>query len=195
VPLSILTTDPLGHVSIDRTAILEEREKHIALDTSTTFKLNAGTVGVCGYLIFTHVYVYNYHLDRVLYSPERLAKIAAEASKENSIFTLDDRMGILYDTMALSKAGLAKLSDTLTVIDLWSAEKECKLTLSLVSLQDLKAATDLVLSSISDTLGSLVSTFSESLGTIEVLRAFIRVRNLAFSWSQRLILCSPCSFR
>jgi aminopeptidase 2 len=62
-----------------------------------------------------------------LYTPERLAKIAAEASKENSIFSLDDRMGVLYDVMSLSKAGLAKLSDTLTVIDIWSNEKECKL--------------------------------------------------------------------
>ncbi|KAF7338457.1 Aminopeptidase [Mycena venus] len=111
VPLSILTTNSNGQVNIDKSAILEEREKDIALDTSSTFKLNAGTVGVY----------------RVLYTPERLAKIAAEASKENSVFTLDDRMGILYDVNALSKAGLAKLSDTLTVIDIWSNEKECKL--------------------------------------------------------------------
>ncbi|KAJ6546483.1 leucyl aminopeptidase [Mycena vulgaris] len=137
VPLSILTADPNGHVNIDRTAILEEREKDIALDTNRTFKLNAGTVGVY----------------RVLYTPERLAKIAAEASKENSIFTLDDRMGILYDVMALSKAGLANLSDTLTVIDLWSNETECN---------------------VADTVGSLVFTFSDSPKTVEILRSFIR---------------------
>ncbi|KAJ6547370.1 hypothetical protein B0H19DRAFT_1237927 [Mycena capillaripes] len=140
VPLSILTADSDGKANIDKTAILEEREKDIALDTSGIFKLNAGTVGVY----------------RVSYTPERLAKIAAEASKENSIFSLDDRMGILYDVMALSKAGLAKLSDTLTVIDLWSNEKEF-----------------LVWSSVADTLSSLEDTFS-GLENIEVLRAFIR---------------------
>ncbi|KAJ7470561.1 leucyl aminopeptidase [Mycena latifolia] len=156
VPLSILIANSNGEVRIDRTAILEEREKDIALDTSGTFKLNAGTVGVY----------------RVLYTPERLAKIAAEASKENSIFTLDDRMGILYDVMALSKAGLCKVSDTLTVIDIWSNEKEY-----------------LVWSSVSDTLGSLVTTFSASLKAIDILRAFIRslfvpiVKRLGYDYS------------
>ncbi|KAJ7109179.1 peptidase family M1-domain-containing protein [Mycena epipterygia] len=152
VPLSILTADANGKVSIDKTAILEEREKEIALDTSATFKLNAGTVGVY----------------RVLYTPERLAKIAAEASKENSIFSLDDRMGILYDVMALSRAGLANLSDTLTVIDIWSNEKECD---------------------VGDTLGSLISTFWESPKTVEILRAFTRslfvpiVKRLGYEYS------------
>ncbi|KAJ7273515.1 ERAP1-like C-terminal domain-containing protein [Mycena haematopus] len=147
VPLSIVTADPNGHVNIDKSAILEEREKNIALDTNGTYKLNANTVGVY----------------RVLYTPERLAKIAVEASKENSIFSLDDRMGILYDSNALSKAGLAKLSDTLTVIDLWSNEKECKL----ISL-------DLVLSTVAQTLSSFTSTFWESPETVEVLRALVR---------------------
>ncbi|KAJ7489904.1 leucyl aminopeptidase, partial [Mycena galericulata] len=146
VPLSILASDHAGQVSIDRTAILEEREKDVTLDTSQTFKLNAGTVGVY----------------RVLYPPERLAKIAAEASKENSIFTLDDRMGILNDVTALSKAGLAKLSDTLTVIDIWSKEKECD---------------------VSDTLGISRSRI------VDTLRAFIRslfvpiVKRLGYEYS------------
>lgn len=156
VPLSILTVDPNGRTSIDRTAILEEREKDFDLDINGSFKLNAGTVGVY----------------RVLYTPERLAKIAAEASKTDSIFTLDDRMGILYDAVALSKAGLCNVSDTLTVIDIWSNEKE-----------------DLVWSSISQTLGSMVSTFSESLQSIEILRSFIRslfvpiVKRLGYEYS------------
>ncbi|KAJ7134962.1 leucyl aminopeptidase [Mycena crocata] len=141
IPLSILTADSNGKVAVDKTAILEEREKDIAINTNENFKLNAGTVGVY----------------RVLYTPERLAKIAAEASNENSIFSLDDRMGILYDVLALSKSGQAKLSDTLTVIDIWSKEKEY-----------------LVWSSVSGTLGSLVFTFWESPRTVEILRAFIR---------------------
>lgn len=68
-----------------------------------------------------------YHfLDRVLYTPERLAKIAAEAAKENSAFSLDDRIGLVHDSMALSKAGLQKLSSALTLVDLWKNEKECR---------------------------------------------------------------------
>ncbi|KAJ7219096.1 leucyl aminopeptidase [Mycena pura] len=141
VPLSILTADQNGQVSIDKSAILEEREKDITLDTNRAFKLNAGSVGVY----------------RTLYTPDRLAKIAVEAAKENSVFTLDDRMGILYDSLALSKAGLAELSDTLTVIDLWANEKEY-----------------LVWSSVSEALGTLINTFWESPQTVEILRAFIR---------------------
>ncbi|KAJ7905297.1 leucyl aminopeptidase [Mycena olivaceomarginata] len=161
VPLSILTTAPNGQVKTDKSAILEEREKDITLDTRRPFKLNAGTVGVY----------------RVLYTPERLAKIAAEASKENSIFSLDDRMGILYDVNALSKAGLAKLSDTLTVIDLWSNEKECK------------SMFYLVLSTVAQTLGSLNATFWESPDTVEGIRALVRslfvpiVKRLGYEYS------------
>ncbi|KAJ7738474.1 leucyl aminopeptidase [Mycena maculata] len=156
VPLSILTAGPNGQVSIDKTAILEEREKDVTLDTNQTFKLNAGTVGVY----------------RVLYTPERLAKIAAEASKENSILTLEDRMGILYDVTALSKAGLAKLSDTLTVIDIWSKEKEY-----------------LVWASVSDTLWSLMVVFWEDPQIVEILRSFIAflfvpiVKRLGYEYS------------
>ena len=65
--------------------------------------------------------------DRVLYTPERLAKIAAEAAKEDSVFSLNDRIGLVFDSLALSKAGLAKLSSSLTLIDLLKNEKECKL--------------------------------------------------------------------
>ena len=46
IPLSLLSTKD-GKSSVDTTAILQEREKTIPLDTSQPFKLNAGTVGVC----------------------------------------------------------------------------------------------------------------------------------------------------
>jgi aminopeptidase 2 len=62
----------------------------------------------------------------VLYTPERLSKIAAEAAKEDSVFSLDDRMGLVYDAFALAQAGLAKLSSVLTLVDLWKHEKESK---------------------------------------------------------------------
>ncbi|KAJ7046577.1 leucyl aminopeptidase [Mycena alexandri] len=156
VPLSILTVDSNGHTSIDKSAILEEREKDIALDTSGSFKLNAGTVGVY----------------RVLYTPERLAKIAAEAAKPDSIFSLDDRMGILYDVSATTKAGFSKVSDALTVVDLWSNEKEY-----------------LVWSTLSETVNSLIFTFWESPQTVDLLRAFVRslfvpiVKRLGYEYS------------
>lgn len=64
---------------------------------------------------------------RVLYTPERLAKIAAEATKENSSFSFRDRVGLVFDVMALSKAGYSKLSSVLTLVDNLRGEKECKL--------------------------------------------------------------------
>ena len=64
--------------------------------------------------------------DRVLYSPERLAKIAEEAAKSNSVFSLDDRMGLVHDSMALSKAGLAKVSGALDLVNTLRNEKECE---------------------------------------------------------------------
>ena len=66
----------------------------------------------------------NLRPDRVLYTPERLSAIAAEAAKDNSIFSLDDRLGLVHDAFALSKAGLAKVSSALTLVDLWKNEKE-----------------------------------------------------------------------
>lgn len=63
----------------------------------------------------------------MLYEPERLAKIAEEAAKVKSVFTLNDRLGLVYDSVALSKAGLAKVSSALTLLDtLGKNEKECK---------------------------------------------------------------------
>lgn len=63
--------------------------------------------------------------DRVLYSPERLAKIAEEAAKVDTVFSLDDRIGLVHDTMALSQAGLAKVSGALDLVNTLRNEKEC----------------------------------------------------------------------
>lgn len=74
------------------------------------------------YLSCSHVF----STDRVLYTPERLAKIAHEAAKPKSCFSVDDRMGLVYDAFALSKAGLADLSSSLNLIDILRDEKECE---------------------------------------------------------------------
>jgi hypothetical protein len=67
-------------------------------------------------------------LDRVLYTPERMVKIAAEAAKPDgvSVLSLNDRIGLVHDAMALSKAGLAKLSSALTLLDGLKGETECQ---------------------------------------------------------------------
>lgn len=48
IPLSLLTTDTDGRAVVDHSILLDERERLIPLDTSKLFKLNAGTVSVCG---------------------------------------------------------------------------------------------------------------------------------------------------
>ncbi|TRM61760.1 peptidase family M1-domain-containing protein [Schizophyllum amplum] len=140
VPLAILTRDASGKAIIDR-PILGERESSYAVDTSKPFKLNAGTAGV-------------YH---VLYTPERLTKIAKEAAREDSLFTLDDRMGLVYDTFATSKAGLSKLSSSLTLVDILKNEQEY-----------------LVWDSIASNLGGLTSIWWEHQDVVDQLKAFRR---------------------
>lgn len=71
------------------------------------------------------VFCWSHYADRVLYTSERWASIFAEAAKEDSIYTLDDRMGLIQDSMELSRAGLTKLSSLLTFVDMLKNEKEC----------------------------------------------------------------------
>jgi aminopeptidase 2 len=47
IPLSVLSTDSTGKMTIDRQPVLETRERTLTLDTTKPFKLNAGTSGVC----------------------------------------------------------------------------------------------------------------------------------------------------
>ncbi|KAF8985615.1 leucyl aminopeptidase [Cyathus striatus] len=156
VPLSILVIDENGKTSIDRTVVLQERENFIPLDTNKPYKLNAGTTGVY----------------RVLYTSDRLKRIAVEAAKTDSVFSLNDRIGLVYDAMAVSKAGLAKLSSALTLIDILRNEKEY-----------------LVWSGISDNLRDLVSTWWEHEDIVDQLNAFRRalfvpiVKQLGFDYS------------
>ncbi|EPQ58615.1 hypothetical protein GLOTRDRAFT_36981 [Gloeophyllum trabeum ATCC 11539] len=108
VPLQVVSVNEHGQAVINRDAVLDVRERTIPFDTNKPFKLNAHNTGVY----------------RVLYSPERLAKIASEAAKENSLFSLSDRMGLIHDAIALSKAGFAKISSALTLMDILRKEKE-----------------------------------------------------------------------
>lgn len=118
--------DENGKAVVDRTLVLRDREMTIPLDTSQPFKLNAGTTGVCKCTFHLLVITADRALDRVLYTPERLEKIAKEAAKENSVFSLNDRLGLVHDAMALSKAGLTKISSALSLVEKLKHEKECK---------------------------------------------------------------------
>ncbi|KJA27394.1 hypothetical protein HYPSUDRAFT_131428 [Hypholoma sublateritium FD-334 SS-4] len=157
IPLSISSTKD-GKANVDTTALLQEREMTIALDTSKPFKLNAGTTGVF----------------RVLYTPERLTKIAAEAAKKNSAFGLDDRMGLAQDAFALSKAGFSKLSSALTLVDLWKNETEY-----------------LVWRVIANSLGELLSIWWENPVVVDRLNALRRslfvplVEKLGYEYSDK----------
>lgn len=107
VPLALLTVTN-DKVNIDKSVVLDTREKTLAIDTSKPFKLNAGTYGVY----------------RVLYSDERFAAIAKEAAKGDTVFSLNDRIGLVHDIMTLSKAGFCKVSSALTIVDILHDEKE-----------------------------------------------------------------------
>ncbi|PFH47257.1 hypothetical protein AMATHDRAFT_198286 [Amanita thiersii Skay4041] len=142
VPLGILTVDEGGKSLIDQSQTLTSRETTIPLDTSKPFKLNANTTGVY----------------RVLYAPEILEKIRHEMIKENSCFSLNDKLGLINDSMALSKAGLAKLGSILSLIESLKNEKEY-----------------LVWSDISISIAGIISIWWEYPRIVEKLDAFRRV--------------------
>lgn len=64
-------------------------------------------------------------VDRVLYTVERLEKIAQEAAKEDSILSLNDRLVLMNDSVALAKAGLSPISGSFTLIQGFKNEEEC----------------------------------------------------------------------
>ncbi|OAX41307.1 hypothetical protein K503DRAFT_848469 [Rhizopogon vinicolor AM-OR11-026] len=155
VPLALLTAGS-DKVKVDNTVVLDTREKTLAIDTSKPFKLNAGTYGVY----------------RVLYSDERFAAIAKEAAKGDAVFSLNDRIGLVHDIMALSKAGFCKVSSALTIVDILRDEKEF-----------------LVWDSIARNIETLVSTWWEHEAVINDLDAFRRalfvpiVKRLGYEYS------------
>ncbi|TDL27596.1 hypothetical protein BD410DRAFT_782728 [Rickenella mellea] len=141
VPLTLVQTGPDGKAKQDNSILMKEREVSIKLDTSKPFKLNADTTGVY----------------RVLYSPDRLAKIAAEAAKGDSVFSLGDRIGLVHDSFALSTAGFAKVSDALVLVEALRGEKEY-----------------LVWQGIREKVSQLASIWSEDKNTHQLLNAFRR---------------------
>lgn len=126
----------------------------------------------------------------MLYTTERLAKISAEVAKENSVFTLDDRLGLVHDSFALSKAGLSKLSSSLTLIDNLRNEKECEWrAASYIIYLDIEIPiADLVWAGMAEGLSSLVSIWWEHPEVVAKLDAFRRVSCDNFLYSSVLSL-------
>lgn len=62
--------------------------------------------------------------DRVGYSPERLAKLGAEAAKSDSAFSVEDRIGLVSDAMVLAEAGSGKTSGALNLISKLGGETQ-----------------------------------------------------------------------
>ncbi|KAF8603360.1 hypothetical protein BDV93DRAFT_523426 [Ceratobasidium sp. AG-I] len=108
VPLSLLSTGADGKTTIDHRIVLAEREADFKLDTSKSWKLNAGTVGVF----------------RTAYTPERLKKLGEEAANKESVFGLEDRVGLVSDAMVLARAGYGKTSGGLSLIASLQGETE-----------------------------------------------------------------------
>lgn len=126
IPLAALTVNDTGKPSVDKTAVLTTRETTLTIDTSKPYKLNAGTYGVCVYQISPTSITSNKQTDRVHYPEERLTRIAREAAESDAIFSLNDRIGLVHDAMALAKSGHASVSSALTVVDIFRDETECK---------------------------------------------------------------------
>jgi hypothetical protein len=114
-------------------------------------------------------------LDRVLYTPERLEKIATEAAKNDLIFSPRDRIGLLKDVSELSNAGLTLVSSLLTLVDIWRGETNCKLPFHFFSIANLFAL-DLVWAGVLNSFEGILRAFEEHPRLITTFRAFIRVR-------------------
>ncbi|KAI0806986.1 peptidase family M1-domain-containing protein [Fomes fomentarius] len=157
IPLNLLSVSDEGKAVLNKDLLLDEREKFISLDTTKPFKLNADTTG--------------FYATR--YSAERLAKLGQQVAAKDSPFSLADRMGLVGDALALSKAGYTPVSSALELISTLKDEKEY-----------------LVWGTISSNLSTIVSTWWENPQVIDKLDAFRRelfvplVKQYGFEYSE-----------
>jgi aminopeptidase 2 len=114
----------------------------------------------------------------VLYTPTRLAAIASEAAKSDSIFSLADRMGLVHDAYALAKAGYLATSSALNLVHELRAEEECESLVHAWCYAELtRGRKDLVWGSIDASLAGIVQTWWEDDKVTRQLNAFRRVRS------------------
>lgn len=114
------------------------------------------------------------YTDRVLYPEERLARITREAAEGDAIFSLNDRIGLVHDAMALAKSGHATVSSALTVVDMFRNEAECRYFcfVSMLFTDSLVNLAVLVWDSIAENLALLVSTWWEDERIVRGLNGF-----------------------
>lgn len=118
---------------------------------------------------------------RVLYNPDRLSQIAQEAARKNSLFSLNDRIGLVHDVFALAKAGHAEISTALDLVNnLRKEEEECMLAISLVCCEVLNFFLVLVWQGMKDKVNELVGVWWEDEHIHELFCHFRRVRILFF---------------
>jgi hypothetical protein len=67
-------------------------------------------------------------VDRVAYEPEQLKQLGEWAAQTDSVFSLEDRMGLVSDAMVLAKAGTGKTSAALDLIEKLRNEEESEQT-------------------------------------------------------------------
>lgn len=123
-----------------------------------------------GFLSF-FVCVSNKQTDRVLYPEERLVRIANEAAQGDIIYSLNDRIGLVHDAMALAKSGHATVSSALTVVDIFRNETECQ-CFYFQSVISLTWTVVLVWDSIAENLALLTSTWWENKAIVKGLNEF-----------------------
>ncbi|GJJ10179.1 hypothetical protein Clacol_004405 [Clathrus columnatus] len=131
VPLRIQTVNAKGEVTVDEQALLKTRETTYKLDASCLYKLNAGGTGFCMSFRRHTITIIDSLIDRVLYTPEHLAKLGQEAARVGSTLSTVDRLSLLNDAMTLATSGYSTTSSVLTFIDnLKDSETEFRSSLS-----------------------------------------------------------------
>ncbi|KAH9933689.1 peptidase family M1-domain-containing protein [Amylocystis lapponica] len=142
IPLNLVTITEDAAANVNA-VLLAEREKFIPLDTSKMYKLNVDTVGFY----------------RVLYPAARLAAIGAEAARAHTVFSAQDRQGLMYDAVAFAKAGFSRVDGVLDLIDSWRDEQQYS-----------------VWQCLSASLSEVASTWWEHSEVVTPLNGFRRVR-------------------
>lgn len=127
-PWTLRLSEPMGSLKSTPPSWKIRRSPFLWIQASRSnwIMIQLVSVSDCTHLSLGDPFHWDILSDRVLYSPERLDKIGAEAAKKDSSFTMNDRMGLVNDIFALSNAGFGKVSAALALIQNLRQEEECK---------------------------------------------------------------------
>ncbi|CED82191.1 Puromycin-sensitive aminopeptidase and related aminopeptidases [Phaffia rhodozyma] len=123
IPLRLILIKD-GKAEIKKDLVLSEREITIDLEGATVYKLNADTTGFY----------------RVAYSSSHLDVLGKESSKQGSVFSPEDRVGLVADAYKLARAGYSSTTGMLDLISHFKNEEK-KVVWSIVAdaLSDLSS--------------------------------------------------------